>query len=187
MLVCLWHTDCGIASAAHCDKQQPQLQPSQHYAHALAQLYDLYSHTAMLLHSLLAVAAQPRIDAATLLGTTLWQMIICHNVAPKIVAVNSTCRSQFNLPPVNSTCHCGGSYSYAYCSPISLQLHLFKFYRYAVIVVDAVACISCAGGATGSWRYFAHSIAKCCFAPVNHPQHQTYNNALHSRTSTRSL
>ena len=43
----------------------------QHYAHAIAQLCDLYLHTAMLLHSLLTVAAQPLIDAATLLGTTL--------------------------------------------------------------------------------------------------------------------
>ena len=71
MLVCFWHTNCSIASATHCDKQQPQLQPLQHYAHALAQFCDLDLHTDMLLHSLLAVAAQPRIDAATLLGTTL--------------------------------------------------------------------------------------------------------------------
>ena len=71
MLVCLWHTNCSFASATHCDKQQPQLQPSQHYAHALAQLCDLYSHTAMLLHPLLAVEAQPLMVAASLLGMTL--------------------------------------------------------------------------------------------------------------------
>ena len=71
MLVCFWYTNYSIASATHCDKQQPQLQPSQHYAHALAQLCDLYSHTAMLLHPLLAVEAQPLMDAATILGTTL--------------------------------------------------------------------------------------------------------------------
>ena len=71
VLVCFWHTNCSIASVMHCDKQQLQLQPLQRYAHTLAQLCDLYSHTAMLLHPLLAVAAQPRIDAAALLGTTL--------------------------------------------------------------------------------------------------------------------
>ena len=98
----------SFASAMHCDKQQPQLQPSQHYAHAIAQLCDLYLHTAMLLHALLAVEAQPLMDAATILGTTLWQMITCHSVVPKIVAVNSTRRSQFNLPPVNSTCRHSG-------------------------------------------------------------------------------
>ena len=86
----------SFASAMHCDKQQPQLQPSQHYAHAIAQLCDLYLHTAMLLHALLAVEAQPLMDAATILGTTLWQMITCHSVAPKIIAINSTRRSQFN-------------------------------------------------------------------------------------------
>ena len=98
MLVCFWHTNCSIASATHCDKQQPQLQPSQYYAHAIAQFCDLYLHTAMLLHALLAVEAQPLMDAATILGMTLWQMITCHSVVPKIVAVNSTHRSQFNSP-----------------------------------------------------------------------------------------
>ena len=71
MLVCFWHTNCSIASATHCDKQQPQLQPLQHYAHVLAQLCDLYLHTAMLLHALIAVEAQPLMDAATTLGATL--------------------------------------------------------------------------------------------------------------------
>ena len=94
----------SFASVTHCDKQQPQLQPSQHYAHAIAQLCDIYLHSTMLLHALLAVEAQPLMDAATVLGTTLWQMIIYHSVLPKIVAVNSTCRSQFKLPPVNLTC-----------------------------------------------------------------------------------
>ena len=88
----------SFASVMHCDKQQPQLQPSQHYAHAIAQLCDLYLHTTMLLHALLAVEAQPLMDAATILGMALWQMITCHSVMPKIVTVNSTCRSQFNPP-----------------------------------------------------------------------------------------
>ena len=78
----------SFASAMHCDKQQPQLQPSQHYAHAIAQLCDLYLHTAMLLHAMLAVEVQPLMDAANILGTTLWQVIICHSVMPKIVAAS---------------------------------------------------------------------------------------------------
>ena len=100
MLIYFWHTNCSIASATHCDKQQPQLQPSQHDAHALAQLCDFYLHTAMLLHPLLAAKVQPLMDAVAILGTTLWQMIICCSVVPKKVAVNSTCRQSIQLASV---------------------------------------------------------------------------------------